>query len=72
MKIAELNKRNNLLDTNLEHIELTKVEIEQELEETVERLKIMEEKNLELHTIFLRQIVKERNYKVPFVWKEKL
>jgi hypothetical protein len=47
MKIIELKKRNGLLDVNLARKESTKMETEQKLKETVKRLKIMTEKNLE-------------------------
>jgi hypothetical protein len=51
MKIVELKKRNNMLDANLAQKELARVETKHKLEETVERLKITEEKNLESHII---------------------
>jgi hypothetical protein len=51
MKIAKSNKRNNLLNANLAWIELAIVETKQKLEEIIERLKIIEEKNLELHVV---------------------
>jgi CHAT domain-containing protein len=53
MKILELKKRNNMLNVDLARGELAKVETKQKLEKTVERLKKMKEKNLELHTVII-------------------
>jgi hypothetical protein len=39
------------LDANLKQRKLTKVETKQKLKEIVERLKVKEEKNLELHNV---------------------
>ncbi len=54
MKIVELKKSNNLLDVDLARRELARVEIEQKLEEIVERLKITKENNLELHIVITK------------------
>jgi hypothetical protein len=70
MKISKLKKKNGLLNVDLAWKELIRVEIEQKLEEIVERLKIIEEKNLELHNVIFKKIIRERNYKVPFVHKK--
>jgi septal ring factor EnvC (AmiA/AmiB activator) len=51
MKIVELKKRNNLLNADLAWGELAKVETKQKLEKTIEILKKMKEKNLELHIV---------------------
>ncbi len=51
MKIYELKRRNSQLDANLKQRKLTKVETKQKLKEIVERLKVKEEKNLELHNV---------------------
>ncbi len=51
MKSYELKRRNNQLDANLKQRKLTKVETKQKLKEIVERLKVKEEKNLELHNV---------------------
>jgi hypothetical protein len=54
MRIVELKNRNNLLDANLAWRKLTRVKIEQKLKETVEKLKIKEENNLELHIVITK------------------
>ncbi len=51
MKIYELKRRNSQLYANLKQRKLTKVETKQKLKEIVERLKVKEEKNLELHNV---------------------
>ncbi len=51
MKIYELKRKNSQLDANLKQRKLTKVETKQKLKEIVERLKVKEEKNLELHNV---------------------
>ncbi len=43
------------------------METKQKLKEIVERLKKIEGKNLELHIVIFKKIIKERNYKMPFV-----
>jgi len=70
MKITKLKKKNGLLNVDLAWKELVRMEIKQKLEEIVERLKRTEEKNLELHIVIFKKIIKERNYKVPFVQKK--
>jgi uncharacterized coiled-coil protein SlyX len=51
VKIIELKKRNNLLNAYLTHRELAGVETKQKMDEITKRLKVMEEKNLELHIV---------------------
>jgi len=47
--------------------ELVRMETKQKLKEIVERFKKIEGKNLELHIVIFKKIIKERNYKMPFV-----
>lgn len=51
LKIARLEKKSNQLDANLRQRELTQLETKQKMEETTERLRGTEEKNLELHNL---------------------
>jgi hypothetical protein len=54
MKIVELKKKNGLLNVDLAWKEFVKEETRQKLKETIERLKITKEKNLELYTIIFK------------------
>ncbi len=51
MKIVELKNKNNLLNANLARRKLARMETKQKLKETVKRLEVTKEKNLELHTL---------------------
>jgi hypothetical protein len=51
VKISKLERRNNQLDVNMKQRESAKLKIKQKLEEITERLRVTEEKNLELHNV---------------------
>jgi hypothetical protein len=51
MEIIELDKRNSLLDADLTRRELAIVETKRKMDEITNRLKVMEEINLELDIV---------------------